>query len=198
MTLTFPTIGQEPWGAVLNTLIRQAVSQDLPDDHGLAGWAFPLSAVSAQSAPATGVLQLTRIPVRANQTITNLYCSVGVAGVTLTAGQNFMALYNSAGTRVGVSADQTAAFGSIGNKTVALTAPVAATTGFYWVAWLFNGTTAPQLTRNFTSASLANNLGSTAATSFAGTFGAAQTSTPASFAPGSITQAQNTIWAGWS
>src|SRR5262245_571827 len=198
MTLTFPTIGQDPWGAVLNALLTRIAGDPVPDDRGLITWAYPPTAVREQANPATGVLQVSRIQIRTAATITNLVTSVAVAGVTLTAGQNFMALYDSTGARVGVTADQTAAWGTAGNKTAALTVPYAAAAGFYWVAHLSNGTTAPQFLRTFNNPSGINNLGVTAATAFAATTGAGLTATPASFVPAALTLSLVTYFAAVS
>lgn len=186
MVVTIPTIGQTPWGATLNAVLGQALGEVIADDRGLIAWSWDPSLQPGAGNPTTGVLNLTRVQIRRPVTITNLVASVAVAGVTLTAGQNFGALYDSAGTRVGVTADQTAAWGSAGNKTMALTASYLAAQGFYWVALLSNGTTAPQFVRAPTSTSGLNNLGATVATAFSGTFGAAQTTTPASITPGTI------------
>lgn len=186
MTVTIPTIGQTPWGAALNAVLGQALGEVIADDRGLITWSWDPHLQPGAGNPTTGVLNLTRVQIRRPVTITNLVTSVAVAGVTLTAGQNFAALYDSAGNRVGVTADQTAAWGSAGNKTMALTATYAAATGFYWVALLSNGTTAPQFMRTPTSTSGLNNLGATVSTAFSGTFGAAQTTAPATITPGSI------------
>lgn len=186
MTVTIPTIGQTPWGATLNAVLGQALGEIIADDRGLIAWSFDPQLQPGAGNPTTGVLNLTRVQIRRPATITNLVTSIAVAGVTLTAGQNFAALYDSAGNRVGVTADQTAGWGSAGNKTMALTAPYAAAAGFYWVALLSNGTTAPQFLRTPTSTSGANNLGATVSTAFSGTFGAAQTTTPATITPGTI------------
>lgn len=186
MVVTIPTIGQTPWGAALNAVLTRALGEVIADDRGLIAWSWDPHLQPGNGNPATGVLNLTRIQVRAPVTITNVVASVAVAGVTLTAGQNFAALYDSAGNRVGVTADQTAAWGSAGNKTMALTVPYLAATGFYWVALLSNGTTAPQFVRTPTSLSGLNNLGATVATAFSGTFGAAQTTAPATITPGTI------------
>lgn len=191
MTVTIPTIGQTPWGATLNAVLGQALGEIIADDRGLIAWSFDPQLQPGAGNPTTGVLNLTRVQIRRPVTINNLVTSIAVAGVTLTAGQNFAALYDSAGTRVGVTADQTAAWGTAGNKTMALTAPFAASAAFYWVALLSNGTTAPQFLRTPTSTSGANNLGATVSTAFSGTFGAAQTVTPASITPGTI--AFNTV-----
>jgi molybdopterin-binding protein len=197
MTVTLPTIGQDPWGGALNGALAKIMAGPLPDDRGMLGWAFPPFAAVQQNAIATGVLHLSRIDVHTATTISNIVTSIAVAGVTLTAGQNYLGLYNSSGVLVAQTVDQTAAWGSAGNKTTAIT-PYVAAAGFYWVAHLSNGTTAPQFLRTFNNPSGLNNVGSVTATSFSATSGAALTALPASFTPGAITPNVVTYWAGIS
>lgn len=197
--VTFPTIGQEPWGATLNTALAQMSSDPQPSDHNVTAWAFaPQAAVGTQN-PTAGVLHLTKVLLRAAGTITNVITGVSAAGVGLTANQNFGALYDSTGTRVGVTADQSVAWASSGTKIMALTAPYVAAAGFYWVAILSNaGTSTPTIPRTLNNSSMINNLGSTTATSWSATTGAGLTATPASFTPGTITPNSITLWAAIS
>lgn len=97
-----------------------------------------------------GVIYLAKIVLAKPDWINGIAYTVGVAGATLTAGQNFVALIDSSGTRVGVSADQSANFAaaSLGTgKVAALTAPVFCPAGVYYVAFLANGTTPPAIGR---------------------------------------------------
>lgn len=174
------------------------VSYQIPADHGVISWSFePTSAVNAVALTA-GVLQLTRVTIRAATTITNIVIGVNAAGVTLTASQNFAGLYNSAGVLLGSTADQSANWTSTGVKIMPLTGSVSAAADFYWVATLSNGTTPPQVPRSSNSPANLQNLGSTAATSFFATFGSGLTALPASFTPSALTPSQLTWWAAVS
>lgn len=199
MVISLPAIGQDPWGAQLNSDLAQMSSDPQPSDHGVTAWAFaPAAAVGTQN-PTAGVLHLTKVLMRVAGTITNVITGISAAGVGLTVNQNFGALYDSTGTRVGVTADQSAAWASSGVKTMALTAPYAAAAGFYWVAILSNAATStPTIPRSLNNSSMINNLGSTVATSWSATTGAALTSAPASFTPGTITPNSITLWAAVS
>lgn len=165
-------------------------------DHGYLAWTFPpITAAGATALATAGVLYLSKVYVRNGFTASNVTFDVGAAGGTLTAGQNFVGLYNSSGSRVALTADMTTVFSTANTlNTVAFTAPAALTAGFYWVAALFNGTTGPTLFRGNGTTSRTLNAGLTAATSTAGTILTGQTSLPASFTPSSITPSFPNYW----
>lgn len=115
-------------------------------DSALAAWAFDPATAAGTFLTTAGVLYLTRVTLNASQTITNGLVSLTTAGGTLTTAQNWIALYNSTGTRIAVSADQSTAFATAGLITAAFTAPVvAAAAGSYYLAVLCNGGTAVTL-----------------------------------------------------
>jgi len=212
MTIVTPTIGQTNWGpplnAALNDLQGQLSGQSfnavwMPSDQGYVTWSVDPANASNSTVLTAGVMALTRVAVRTQPggtvTVTNIEAGVNVAGVTLTAGQNFAALYNPLGTRVGVTADQSATWNSIGHKTMAISGgPIVLGPGYYWVAFLSNGTTPPQMLRASQAAANSVNSRTTAATTRFGTFGAAQTVTPASITPGTIASNVNAWFAGLS
>lgn len=181
---------------VTATAVPSAVPR--PEDQGLLAWAFdPVHAVSF-NATSSGAIALSKVWLRQAATVTNIIYAVVDAGTGIVAGQNFVGLYNSAGTRVGVSADQSANMGSAGTiVTAALTSPYAAAAGFYWVAFLTNATGSPTIARpgSLAVTGLAA-IGGTAATSRFGTIGSGQTSLPSSFTPASIIGVKNGLfWA---
>jgi hypothetical protein len=158
-----------------------------PQDSGLISWSSDPTYPNANTVLTNGTIYLTRVQVRAAATLNNIYWWVGAAAVTATSGQNFVGVYDSTGTRVattGVDANIT----STGMKTTAVT-PVGLTTGFYWVAMVFNAGTAPGLTRgtSATGVSAATNVGLAAATLRYATNATAQTSLPTSITPASNT-----------
>jgi hypothetical protein len=168
-----------------------------PEDQGLLTWSFdPVNAVSF-TATASGVLTLAKVWLRQSATITNVLYAVTTAGTSLTSGQNFLGLYDSAGTRIALTADQTSNMGGTGLVTVAFTTPYVASAGFYWVGILTNTTgSSPQLARS--GALAVSNLasaGTTAATRRYGSVGSGQTTLPTSFTPSSIAAITNgTFW----
>jgi hypothetical protein len=169
----------------------------LPADTGYLSWVYdPMTALNA-TAPTSGTLYIGRLQFRGAATVTKLaYGVVSIAGISLTAGQCFVGLYNSAGTQVGTSADISGSFGSSGELAFNLTAGVPVTAGFYWAALLLVGSTLPTIAR---ANGQISNMGSgqlTASTRRFGTAGTSLTALPGSFTPSStaavITQ---TYWA---
>ncbi|WP_372344731.1 hypothetical protein [Streptomyces sp. KL116D] len=113
------------------------------DDHGYLTWSMDPTRCTVYSSAVTthGQISLTKVKIVNRATVvTNIIAALGAAGVTLTTGQNFAGIYDSSGTRLAVTADQTTAWGSSGVKTMALTAPVTLAVGTYYVALLSNGT----------------------------------------------------------
>lgn len=116
----------------------------LPSDHGMIAWTFDPSCSSANGSQLTsGYVYLMKVVLRQAATISKINTVIGVAGATLTSGQNFAGLYSTAGTRLALTADQSAAWTSAGNKTMSLTSSYSAAAGSYYVALLVNGTTSP-------------------------------------------------------
>lgn len=172
-------------------------------DSALLAWAFDPTIATQTFTTTAGVLYLTRVVLTSQQTITNGLIGLTTAGGTLTSGQNFLALYNSSGTRIAVSADQTTAFATAGLITAAWTSPVSnAAAGIYYVGVLCNGGTAITVASGTTlkpgNVSLGN-AGLTTATSRYLTSGSAQTVTPSSVTLGSASgNIAATIWAAIS
>lgn len=194
-------IGSINWGTPLNTAILNhdlALNVTTPLDHELIAWNVPLGALAGGTAPTSGTVTMVKLWLRQATTITNVCYGVSSQGVTLTAGQNFAGLYDSAGNRLGVTADMAANWITAGFKQTPLTAPVAVAAGAYYVALLSNGATPPSWARGgITTASIANaNL---TATNGAYTTGpAAQTTLPVSITMAARTLSANPTWAGVS
>lgn len=161
-----------------------------PEDHGIISWAYDPVIGSTGSAVTAGVLHLTRLQVRQSVTASNIYWHCNSAG-TVTSGQNFVGLYDSAGTRLqSVSISGTSV--ATGFKTHSISQ--ALTPGFYWVAWLFNGSTMPQPIRLATYSATAINVGLSAATTRFGTILTGQTSLPSSITPANIANSALSLW----
>jgi peptidoglycan/xylan/chitin deacetylase (PgdA/CDA1 family) len=129
----------------------------IPADFGYVAWSSDPGA-SAASAPLTaGTITLIAVFLRKTATISNIIAQVTALGNTLTSSENFAGLYDSTGTLRGVTADQTASWGSASVKTMALTTPYAnAPPGMYYVALLSNGTTAPTFRTTASTIAIAN------------------------------------------
>lgn len=166
-----------------------------PSDQGLIAWSYDPAIPSNGSAPASGTIQLVKLIIRNACTVTNVLANVSGAGATLTAGQNLAGLYNSAGTLLSATADQSGSWTSTGLKTMALSAAQAVQPGAYWVALLSVGTTPPTFARGSGLAGAGGmfNAGLTAATYRFATGPAAQTSLP-SITMGSNAQAAVSFW----
>lgn len=123
------------------------------NDYGLLAMAFdPAAASNASTALTTaGTVYGMRLRIPYAMTISNLIINIVGAGVTLTAGQCFAALFQG-NALLQTTADQAAAWVSTGVKSMAIT-PQAVTAGFVDIAFFFNGTTGPSLLRS------QNNLG---------------------------------------
>lgn len=174
----------------------------LPSDVGWLAWNYdPALIVNSSTLPSLGGIVLIGVNVRSPVSCTNVITVVSTAGGTLTASENFAGLYNSAGTLIGTSADQTTAWGSAGAglKTMALAGgPFTLPAGMYWVALVANGTTSPAFGRNVNNVAGLVNGANSAATSRYGGILSGQTSLPGSITPSSITQQGVGFWAALS
>jgi hypothetical protein len=166
-----------------------------PADYGLLAWAGDpgyLAGAAAEPQPS-GVLRLVKIKVPKAITVTNVVLSMK-SSATLTAGQNFVALFNMAGSRLGVSTDMTATFSALTGKTTCpLMAPVVIPSGFIYAAFLLNGTVMPNMPRY---GQTGDHPSMGIATPRFGTFGASLTSVPASITIGSIVT--NSVYCNWA
>lgn len=171
-----------------------------PADQNLIAWNYDPVAASGSAVPASGVIQLVRIVLREPATITNVLLHVGVAGTGFTSGDQFAGLYTAAGSRVGVTADQTTNWGSTGLQTMPLTAPYAAAAGTYYVAFVQTGSANVAFARStgIASTSAMANAGLTAATARFATNGTSQTTLPSSITMSANVLATVTFWAAVS
>lgn len=132
-------------------------------DHGFIAWTYDGSVAGASSTPLTtaGTLYVMKLHVPVAASVTNIITYLTTAGIVLTSGQCFAALYQN-GTLLGTTADQATNWASTGSKIMAISGgPVAVGAGDVQVALWFNGTTGPAPVRS-NGTSLAN-LGLTAA-----------------------------------
>lgn len=141
------TSGAAVW-AVLSYPPENQGSRFGPGDSGFVTWNFDESYAFANLTLTSGRAELQRVRLGRPATITGAAVSVGTAGLTLTSGQNLVALYDTSGNRLALSTDQTTNWGSgPGTKQAAFTATYAASTGDYFVGILSVGSTAVSLRR---------------------------------------------------
>lgn len=170
-----------------------------PADHGLVAWTHdPATLRSASNATTSGTVYLCKVKVVNRSSVaTNVIVGIEAAGVTLTAGQSFVGLYNSSGTLLSASADQSGNWTSTGLKTIALGAPQTLAVGSYYVAILSVGATPPQFAMGAGGATTVS-AGLTAGTARFLTGPTGQTSLPASITLSSQTITSGARWAALS
>lgn len=159
----------------------------LPWDAPDAGWlyqAFDMAACSGTSSMTSGTLYLTRVNIREACTITSLVWSQNNSASGITAGQNFIGLYSSAGTLLGQAALDSPMASSGAHALAMSGGPVAVAAGYVWVAMLVNATTTPSLFRGLSTAGNSN-IGLTAAQSRWAVNGTGLTALPSSITPSS-------------
>jgi hypothetical protein len=93
-------------------------SQWMPLDYGALAWTDDPGTLNGQTtaSPVAGTVYLVKLMVPAACTVTSIWMNVVTAGVGLTSGQCFAALFSSAGALLQATADQSGAWNSTGNK----------------------------------------------------------------------------------
>lgn len=174
-----------------------AIGEIVPADHNAIAWTGDPGHLVATTAPALGVLTMVRLMIREESTLTSVAYAVTTGGTGLTAGQNFVGLYDAAGDLLRSTADQTANFGAAGVPVAAWSTPVVVPAGSYWVAWLANGATPPVLARgaSWGVGPGALNIGLTAVDARSATSGAGLTALPDPVAMGARTLNVVSYWA---
>lgn len=201
MGIIFPTTGQSNWDTPLNDALNDmAVGQFLPNDHGFVAWVYDPAQCSADSTLTSGSVKLIKLPkIPITTLISMLWVHIGVGPTGLTAGQSFLGLYDSTGTRLAQTADLSGDFATTGLKSGALTVPYSAAPGYYYVALMANAaTTTPAFSRSATQGASIANANLTTATSRFATSGSGLTSLPANITMSGITAVSTTTWAAAS
>lgn len=134
--------------SLTNTLERQ------PGERGFKSWTMqPEATQSVGTIAVSGAMRLQRHKIRVASTITNLHMGVLVAGSGLTAGQNFMGIYDTAGNLIAQTGDQSTNWTTVGMRTSPLTSPINLPAGDFYVGFLANGTTPPTFARGHDNSS---------------------------------------------
>ena len=190
------------------TLVAQGGWNANAGGSGILGWNSDPAYGSGGLTATAGTVYLQRLNFYLNTTVTNLLYWVPTLGAGASSTGTFVGLYNSAGTRLAVSADLLTTFnasGTAGMVVCPLTAAQAMSAGtFGWAACVFNlATTQPTLLRQQNTAANLNG-GLTAANARWAVNGTGQTSLPASITPSSNNFASGAPFngasfvAGWS
>jgi hypothetical protein len=183
------------YGPRITTLESDTVFK--ASDYGLASMAYDPTIATNQSALISGSVFMTKLMIRSNVTVNRLWYNVSVAGTSLTAGQNFIGLYDSSGNRIAVSADLSSDWTATGLKSTSFTAPVDLIPGAYYGAILCNATTPITVARGSgqsTNMMNVNLTSSTARFTQGGTGWASVTSLPASGTLGNRSLSGIPIW----
>lgn len=193
-------IGSLNWGAPLNTAIENLDEAQAPTalDQDLISWQFDHATNMVATALTSGTVSWSKLWIRQPVTVTNVCAHIGTVGAALVAGQNFAGLYDLAGNLLSATADQTAAWGTTGFKEMALTAPVAVTPGYYYVAILSNAGTTPAFARGSALVSTIVNAKLTTTTARFAVGPAGQTTLPGVVAMGGRTLTGNALWSAVS
>lgn len=109
---------------------------------GFNAWTFDTTTSVAGLSLAAGFIGYAKITPTYPFPCTQVYLYIGTAGSGLTAGQCFAGIYDSNGTRVAVSADQSSLWTSTGLKTITVSS-VNLEPKDYYIAMVSNGTTPP-------------------------------------------------------
>lgn len=112
------------------------------DAFGMLSWTHTPMAAAAAGAPVSQQIHVVALPLRAGQTVTNLWVRVIQAGAGTVPTSITMALLDSGGTRRALTAElkNDAKWTALGWKSFAVGSPFAVTTdGVYYVAFLQNG-----------------------------------------------------------
>lgn len=204
MTYTPIVIGSLAWGGPVNAALgsQDARISSLESRSGtVAALGFKAQPFAPEMASmsetlASGTIIMTQVNLPVAGTLSTLTAGIFTAGSGLTAGQNFGGLYSTAGSRLAVTADQSAAWATNGEKNMAFTAPYAAAAGTYYLALLSVGTTPITPFRAIGAAASANmiNHGLTPATARYTTGPTAQTSLPTAITMSARTLSGNAFW----
>jgi len=150
--------------SALPNVVTQPGASVEPSDYGLIAWSYDAGLASQSSTTVSGgTLYLTAVYPRAAFNSTKVYFSVATVGVTPTAGDNWIGLYNTSGTLLaskGIDSNVTA---GVGLQTITWTSATGAQpAGQYWIGFYFNAGTEPTLYRAPTPADNATqNIGLT-------------------------------------
>ncbi|MDB5160466.1 MAG: hypothetical protein JWO99_729 [Candidatus Saccharibacteria bacterium] len=169
-----------------------------PSSQGYLAWAYAPKDMLGSSAASSGVPQISRIavPLYSAATFSNIDYFVVTPGSGLTASQNYISVYSSAGVKLG-QVGQDSNFVGTGKQTATFGTPInlADTGGYLFVSMLSNGTTPPAIARTSSAISGTAYNANLAATASRGATGPGSATAPPS-SIGTLIQAANQLWFG--
>lgn len=154
--------------------------------HALLAWTYDPSMATTGALLTNGTIYLSALYPAVSTNVTKLYYHISTAGAAPVAGQNFVGLYNAAGTRLQTT-NVDAGVTTTGLQTVTITSQAVTAGSMYWVAMVFNAGTAPTIVRGTGVTGVGNmvNIGLSAASFRFATNATTQTSLPVSITPAS-------------
>jgi hypothetical protein len=130
-----------------------ALGAPQPRSHGAIAWTYDPACVSNGQTIIAGSVYLCAVWVNRAASTTAIHWGNNSVASGVTAGQNFVGLYNSSGTLL-ASAGIDASVASTGQFATTITS-TALTPGMYWIALLVNAATMP---KPYATSNLASNL----------------------------------------
>ncbi|HEU0266714.1 MAG TPA: hypothetical protein VFQ70_03730 [Candidatus Saccharimonadaceae bacterium] len=169
-------------------------------DQGYITWNADPALLSGTFTPTSGTIYVSGLFIRKPSIIAHVTTGVtGTVPAGVTSGQNFIGLYNAAGTRLAQTATDTS-YNSAGTYSVVSTSLSGGmlSPGFYWIAWLMNATTMPSIIRIGGIMGSLTNAGLYSTTARGATAGTAQTALPPTFSPSSLSLTSDIPWVALS
>lgn len=163
-----------------------------PYDHGAVSWSFDLCAGTAGQAMTAGQIYLIGQQVARPATVSTIWWCNQSSGSSLTAAQCWAALVDSTGTvlrSVDISSN-----GAVNLQAATFTS-IAINPGFYWTAFLFNGTSRPSLLRQFSVSGSVSNFNRADNLARFATVGGTTSTTITNFDPNTIAKYSVAMWA---
>jgi hypothetical protein len=118
----------------------------VPSEHSLLAWNYdPILSQGAYVPGVNGQMFGCTIRVWSSFTCTGVAYSTTTAGAGFTAGRNYIGIYNSAGTLLTQTADQSSSWTALGARSNAWNAAQSLTPGTYHIHFLVWATTVPQI-----------------------------------------------------
>lgn len=160
--------------------------------YGFVSWSFESGETQSSTQLTGGVLYGFRQDIRTSGTTTKVWWQVGAVGVTPTAGQNWIGLYDSNGNLLNQVAADTAATIGVGVANITIPTTTVTAGNFYYIVFLWNCATTPSLGRASSSSSTSN------ANTTTGTYRYFNTLTAQTTLPATISISGTPQFAFWS
>lgn len=181
---------------VTSTSQRDALPENtwFPSDSFITAWTFDPAclAVGEGLNPGSGTLEGQAIQIRQQVTISEFFCYIEAAGSALTTNHCYGVIYNSAGTLLGYTADQSSNWTSTGlngsagsavSLTAAFSGALTLSPGKYWLGAYYGGSACTFLRSLSGIGPALSNIGQTGSAARSAQLSASAGTTP----PGTVT-----------